>query len=57
MPSREEILKALEVVIDPDLRRSIVYGLGVLRVKVQGSLFRMGLYQHPRFDGLRRGQA
>jgi glycosyltransferase involved in cell wall biosynthesis len=37
-----------------NLRRSIVYGFGVLRVTLQGFLFRVGLYHHPRFDGLRR---
>lgn len=31
-------------------RRSVTYGLGVLRCSLEGWLFRMGIYQHPRFS-------
>jgi glycosyltransferase involved in cell wall biosynthesis len=37
-----------------NLRRSIVYGFGVLRATVQGALYRMGLSRHPRFARVRR---
>lgn len=32
-----------------NLRRSIIYGLGVLRVSVEGALQRWGLRRHPRY--------
>ena len=30
-------------------KRSVIYGLGVLRCSIEGFLFRMGVYSHPRF--------
>jgi hypothetical protein len=29
-------------------KRSVIYGLGVLRCSIEGFLFRTGIYQHPR---------
>jgi glycosyltransferase involved in cell wall biosynthesis len=37
-----------------NLRRSIVYGFGVLRATVQGALYRLGLSRHPRFAHIHR---
>lgn len=33
-----------------NLRRSIVYGFGVLRVSLEGALHRWGVRRHPRYD-------
>lgn len=33
-----------------NLRRSIIYGLGVLRVSLEGFLCRIGLRRHPRYE-------
>ncbi len=30
-------------------RRSVIYGMGVLRCSLEGFLFRLGVYTHPRF--------
>ncbi len=38
-----------------DLRRSILYGLGVVRVSVEGALARSGLRRHPRYAFSRSG--
>jgi glycosyltransferase involved in cell wall biosynthesis len=35
-------------------KRSVVYGLGVLRCSLEGFLFRVGLVRHPRFLGSAR---
>lgn len=37
-----------------NLRRSLVYGIGVLRVSLQHALARLGLYRHPRYKAINR---
>ena len=31
-------------------KRSVIYGMGVLRCSIEGFLFRSGIYQHPRMQ-------